>query len=112
MVASRFRSKTRRVASVVVLGAMLTPVFVASPWCARAATVAPAPTWSVAVHPGSGSVAANGALAWSTPAVGDLFGDGNKEVVAAFPDGSVWAWYATSGALVAGWPQYTHGKVD
>jgi hypothetical protein len=49
--------------------------------------------------------------AFAGTAVGDLFGDGRKEIVAAFPNGFVYAWF-TNGQLVPGWPKDTGGAVD
>jgi hypothetical protein len=47
---------------------------------------------------------------YSSPAVGDLFGDGNKEVVAAFLDGTVRAYnFLTHQQL---WVRQTGGEVD
>lgn len=43
--------------------------------------------------------------------VGDLFGDGRKEVVAGTPDGAVWAFDGATGAVLPGWPQYTGGAM-
>ncbi len=42
---------------------------------------------------------------FSTPAAGDLFGDGRKEIVAALPDGSVHVWYTNTWQEAAGWPR-------
>ena len=46
----------------------------------------------------------------ASAAVGDLFGNGGEDVVAAFPNGTVYAWTA-AGNLLPGWPKYTGGPV-
>jgi hypothetical protein len=42
---------------------------------------------------------------FSSAAVGDLFGNGQEEIVAAFSDGYVYAWYASNYQVVPGWPK-------
>ncbi|MGD0834057.1 MAG: fibronectin type III domain-containing protein [Candidatus Dormibacteria bacterium] len=42
---------------------------------------------------------------FSGAAVGDLFGDGQEEIVAAFSDGQVYVWYASNYQVVPGWPK-------
>ena len=42
---------------------------------------------------------------FSSAAVGDLFGNGQEEIVAAFSDGYVYAWYASNWQVVPGWPK-------
>jgi hypothetical protein len=42
---------------------------------------------------------------FSSPAVGDLFGNGQEEIVAAFSDGYVYVWYASNFQVVPGWPK-------
>jgi hypothetical protein len=81
------------------------------PSTARAALVAappPAANWPVTVsgsHPNTGID-----QPYSSPAVGDLFGDGNKEVVAGFLDGTVRAYSALTGQQL--WARQTGGEVD
>ncbi len=73
------------------------------------AVASPSPTWTRTV---SGSPANTGIdQPYSSPAVGDLFGNGRREVVAGFPDGTVRAWYS-DGTPVSGWPVQTGGEVD
>ncbi len=70
-------------------------------------------SWSTTV--GEGSRSAGRSSVSNEPfegaTVGDLFGDGRKQVVAGFPDGSVWAFDGTTGAVLPGWPQYTGGPL-
>jgi len=70
-------------------------------------------SWGVTVGRGPGSVATSSASAepFAGATVGDLFGDGRKEVVAGFQDGSVWAFDGATGAVLPGWPQYTGGSM-
>ncbi len=42
---------------------------------------------------------------FSSAAVGDLFGNGQEEIVAAFSDGYVYVWYASNYQVVPGWPK-------
>ena len=42
---------------------------------------------------------------FSSPAVADLFGNGQEEIVAAFSDGYVYVWYASTFQVVPGWPK-------
>src|ERR1700704_4851790 len=69
-------------------------------------------SWGVVVGPRAGSVPASGASLepFAGATVGDLFGDGRKEAVVGFQDGSVWAFDGATGAVVPGWPQYTGGS--
>ena len=50
-------------------------------------------------------------MVYSSPALGDLDGDGHLEVVVGSDDGKVYAWHH-DGTPVAGWPQTTGDVVD
>ncbi len=71
------------------------------------------PTWSstISVNGNSGpaSTVARGSNGGAT--VADLFGDGRKQIVVGFPDGSVSVLDGSTGLELAGWPQYTHGAI-
>lgn len=58
---------------------------------------------------GSGAVPAPRDVVLSTPAVGDLDGDGSPEVVAAGIGGFLGAWHA-DGSVVEGFPRWTLGR--
>ena len=99
------RRLARLLAVLPVAAALAAPGLV--PSTAHAAQIgAPGATWTVQV---SGSPPASIPEPYSSPAVGDLFGDGNKEVVAAFLDGTVRA-YSASGQQL--WVRQTGGAVD
>ena len=49
--------------------------------------------------------------AGATPAVGDLDGDGNMEIVAAFSERRIYAW-RSNGATMPGWPVITSGDAS
>jgi hypothetical protein len=94
-------------AALPVAAALLTPWLV--PTTAHAGPVA-APPWTQS----TGTVTAPHTgidQPYSGAAVGDLLADGRTEVVAAFPDGSVRAYFA-DGSPVPGWPVWTGGLVD
>ena len=99
------RRLARLLAALPVAAALAAPGLV--PSTAHGAQIgAPGATWTVQV---SGSPPASIPEPYSSPAVGDLFGDGNKEVVAAFLDGTVRA-YSASGQQL--WVRQTGGAVD
>ena len=55
-----------------------------------------------------------GGITTSSPAIGDLEGDGNVEVVEGVDTGSsglVWALNGSNGSAVGGWPQATAGRI-
>ena len=77
-------------------------------WAGRplpaAAAASPTASWVQTV----GGAAPSGSPApqpYGSPALGDLFGDGRREVVAGFPSGNVHAWFAATGAPLPGWPR-------
>ncbi|MGH7687391.1 MAG: FG-GAP-like repeat-containing protein [Candidatus Dormibacteria bacterium] len=71
-------------------------------------------SWSATVHVAPGKSSPPSGIS-SEPfgggTVADLFGDGRKQVVAGFPDGSVWAFDGVTGAVLPGWPQYIGGPI-
>jgi len=52
-----------------------------------------------------------GTQEFASPAVGDLFGDGQTEIVAAFPSGAVFV-YDANGNVMPGWPVNTGTAID
>ncbi len=70
-------------------------------------------TWSTTVHvgPGSSRVSTVSGAPLGGATVADLFGDGRKQVVVGFMDGSVSVLDGTSGREMPGWPQYTGGAM-
>jgi hypothetical protein len=70
-------------------------------------------TWSTTVHVGAGSsspsTVSGEPLGGAT--VADLFGDGRKQVVVGFMDGSVSVLDGTTGAELPGWPRFTGGAM-
>ncbi|TMK47932.1 MAG: VCBS repeat-containing protein [Actinobacteria bacterium] len=90
----------RRVAlcSVLVLG---TVTFTLAPRVASAAQ--PAVRWQQTV-PGRATV-------WTSPAIADVDGTGNNDVVVAGQNGMVYA-YDVAGNLLPGWPARALGAVD
>ena len=67
------------------------------------------PAWCVSLLPGWPQSTGYGVS--SSPALGDLDGDGQLEVVVGAADGKVYAWRA-DGSPVSGWPQETDGSVQ
>ena len=65
--------------------------------------VAVTPALSVSLLPGWPQTT-GGEIYWSSPALGDLDGDGSLEVVVASSDYKVYAWHH-DGTPVVGWPQ-------
>ena len=94
-------------ATVLVASATLV-----SPLAARAATTLPQ-EWSYTVQETAQSAPPStvSSQPFGGATLGDLSGDGQMDVVAGFPDGSVWAFNAASGAVLPGWPQYTGGAL-
>jgi hypothetical protein len=78
---------------------------------AQASTALPL-NWSTTVGEGPGSSGPSpvSSQPYAGATVGDLFGDGRKEVVVGLPDGSVRA-FDNSGNVLPGWPQYTGGAI-
>ena len=81
------------------------------PKVASAATLSSSWKHTVSVGPGSSAPSQVSAEPFAGASVGDLFGDGRKEVVAGFPDGSVWVFDGRTGAVLPGWPRYTGGPM-
>jgi hypothetical protein len=105
------RRLARLLSALPVAASLAAPGLVAPTTAAAAATGVPTfvqPTWSVHV---SGPHAVTGIdEPYSTPAVGDLNGDGGLEVVAGFLDGTVRAYNALNGQQL--WVRQTGGEID
>lgn len=102
--ASVRRYRSSLLALPLVLGSLL-PLGSPRP-VAAVTTLTPAWTASTPQAP----ILSGSPQAFAGAGVGDLFGDGRQEVVAGFPDGSVWAWDA-NGNLLPGWPRHTSGAI-
>ena len=100
-----------RIVSVILVGASAAAVM-AGPRVALASAslVTPPATWWVQTPTGTVSASAP-PQAFAGAAVGDLFGDGKKEVIAGFPDGSVRAWDSL-GHPVPGWPRNVGAAIN
>ena len=99
------RRLARLLAALPVAAALAAPGLV--PSTARAAATL-TPLWTVTE---SGPHASTGIdQPYSSPAVGDLFGDGNQEVVAAFLDGTVRAYNALSHQEL--WARQVGAEID
>ncbi len=103
-----FRRTSLALASLAVLSVLATPHVAAAVSAPVSLSLVHDFTFSAPVACASGGEFGQ---FFSTPAVGDLFGDGRKEIVAAFPDGSVHVWYADTFAEVSGWPKNTGDNV-
>jgi len=66
------------------------------------------PAWCVSLQPGWPQ--STGSYVFSSPALGDLDGEGDLEVVVGSVDSKVYAWHH-DGTPVAGWPQSTGSDV-
>jgi hypothetical protein len=101
------RHKTAAVVVTAVLCA--SALLSAAPEASIAASCNPQASWTKTI---SGTNLESGApQPYSSPAVGDLFGDGRNEVVAAFKNGQVYAWYS-DGTQVSGWPKSVGAAID
>jgi hypothetical protein len=79
---------------------------VSAPTIARAAALAePSATWAAQLS-GAANSPDWGTQPYAGTAVGDLSGNGQEDVVAAFPNGDVYA-FSAGGSLLPGWPQAT-----
>ena len=101
------RRLARLLAALPVAAALAAPGLM--PSTAHAAPITPPqPLWTVTE---SGPHASTGIdQPYSSPAVGDLFGDGNQEVVAAFLDGTVRAYNALSHQEL--WARQVGAEID
>lgn len=97
---------------LLMMAAMPLATFMGPTHAAAAAATLNA-TWTRTVSEGSGSGPASGwsMAPWAGATVGDLFGDGRKEVVVGTIDGGVWVLDGATGAVLPGWPQYTGGAL-
>ncbi|MBV8527752.1 MAG: VCBS repeat-containing protein, partial [Candidatus Dormibacteraeota bacterium] len=70
-------------------------------------------SWTRTLGTGAGSSGPSGwsMEPWAGATVGDLFGDGRKEVVIGNLDGGVWVLDAATGDVLPGWPQHTGGAI-
>jgi hypothetical protein len=94
-------------AIVIAVSGVLMPTHRAA--AAGALTASWATTITVGANSGAPSTVSGEPLGGAT--VADLFGDGRKQVVVGFMDGSVSVLDGATGAELAGWPQYTHGAM-
>ncbi len=105
------RTRLRKLTIAIAAGSLVASVNLATQ-SARASGTLPL-TWSVTVGQGPGSSGPSpvSPQTYAGATVGDLFGDGRKEVMVGLPDGSVRALDGTSGSVLPGWPQYTGGPI-
>jgi hypothetical protein len=99
-----------------ILGAVVLLAASASLSTAQAAASAPTLTqlWSQIVTTGSGSSGLSAVSGYHTggATVGDLLANGQMDVVVGTPDGRVWAFNGSTGAVLPGWPQSVGGALD
>ena len=69
------------------------------------------PSWSFSTGPTTAASPYWGGQPYAGAVVGDLFGNGQREVVTAFPNGRVYA-FDMNGHVLPGWPQQVGAAVD
>jgi hypothetical protein len=77
-----------------------------APVLASTGPVSPSATWAVSFPNSPGNNLNWGSQPFAGAAVGDLSGNGQEDVVAAFPNGGVYA-FSSGGALLPGWPKFS-----
>ena len=101
----------RQIAAVAAIIPILGLAFASSVGAAAAGPATLQPSWSFSTGATSAVSPAWGAQPYAGAAVGDLFGNGQDEVVAAFPNGSVYV-FNSSGQVMPGWPINVGEAVD
>jgi hypothetical protein len=105
------KHRTARLTVALVLALSVGGAFMPANRAAAAGTLSASWATTITVGAGSGSASTVSGQPLAGATVADLFGDGRKQVVVGFMDGSVSVLDGTTGAELPGWPQYTHGAM-
>lgn len=108
------RASMRKLAAgvtVLLAVALMAIMFGRAPAVAAPGTLTASWTRTLGAGPGAAPASAWSMEPWAGATVGDLFGDGRKEVVVGTLDGGVWVLDGATGAVLPGWPRYTGGAI-
>jgi hypothetical protein len=105
------RSQVLKTVGALALGLATVSALVPSQHAAAAGTLSQ--SWATTIHvgPGSGPASAVSGEPLGGATIADLFGDGRKQVVVGFMDGSVSVLDGLTGAELPGWPRFTGGAM-